>query len=63
MTGSDPITRKHTNAGRFSYGKLGREANVQGEGEGGTASSVVVGQEEKRDPRDFVLWSVSRQGV
>lgn len=38
---------------RFSYGKLGREANVQGAGAG---AQEVVGQEEKRDPRDFVLW-------
>jgi cysteinyl-tRNA synthetase len=38
---------------RFRYGKLGREANVQGQGDGATA---VVGQGEKRDPRDFVLW-------
>ncbi len=58
-------------ARRFRYGKLGREANVQGEGDGdgaegaagggggGAVVGTVVGQEEKRDPRDFVLWCVS----
>lgn len=59
--GNTKRARTHTHPLRFSYGKLGREANVQGEGEGGAASSVV-GQEEKRDPRDFVLWSVGRTG-